>query len=34
MTAEAEKTLATSGARTAVVRIRLERIAGKAHRPA
>jgi len=34
MTAEAEKTIATSGARTAVVRIRIERITGKAHRSA
>jgi len=31
---EAEKAIATSGSRTAVVRIRLEQIAGKAHRPA
>src|SRR5271157_4823207 len=31
---EAEKAIATSGSRTAVVRIRLERIAGKAHRSA
>jgi hypothetical protein len=31
---EAEKAMATSASRTAVVRIRLERIAGKAHRPA
>ena len=32
LTAEAEKTIADSGSRTAVVRIRIERIAGKAHR--
>jgi len=31
---EAEKAIAASGSRTAVVRIRLEQIAGKAHRPA
>jgi len=31
---EAEKAIATSASRTAVVRIRLERIAGKAHRSA
>ncbi|MGA2115477.1 MAG: pyridoxamine 5'-phosphate oxidase family protein [Bryobacteraceae bacterium] len=31
---EAEKAIAASGPRTAVVRIRLEQIAGKAHRPA
>ena len=32
VTPEAERTIATSGPQTAVVRIRLERIAGKAHR--
>jgi len=32
VTQEAERTIATSGARTAVVRIRIERITGKAHR--
>ena len=32
LTPEAEKTIATSASRTAVVRIRIERIAGKAHR--
>jgi hypothetical protein len=32
LTPEAEKVIATSGSRTAVVRIRMERIAGKAHR--
>jgi hypothetical protein len=32
MTPEAEETIATSASRTAVVRIRIERIAGKAHR--
>jgi len=32
LTPEAEETIATSGSRTAVVRIRVERIAGKAHR--
>jgi nitroimidazol reductase NimA-like FMN-containing flavoprotein (pyridoxamine 5'-phosphate oxidase superfamily) len=32
LTAEAEKAIAASGSRTAVVRIRIERIAGKAHR--
>jgi hypothetical protein len=31
---EAERTIAADGARTAVVRIRIERISGKAHRPA
>jgi hypothetical protein len=31
---EAEKAIATSASQTAVVRIRLERIAGKAHRSA
>jgi nitroimidazol reductase NimA-like FMN-containing flavoprotein (pyridoxamine 5'-phosphate oxidase superfamily) len=31
MSPEAEQTIATSGPRTAVVRVRLERIAGKAH---
>ena len=31
---EAEEAIATSASRTAVVRIRLERITGKAHRPA
>jgi hypothetical protein len=31
LTPEAEKAIATSTARTAVVRIRLERITGKAH---
>ena len=34
LTPEAEETIATSGPRTAVVRIRIERIAGKAHRSA
>jgi nitroimidazol reductase NimA-like FMN-containing flavoprotein (pyridoxamine 5'-phosphate oxidase superfamily) len=34
LTPEAEKTIATSASRTAVVRIRIERIAGKAHRSA
>jgi hypothetical protein len=33
-TPEAEEEIATAGARTAVVRIRIERITGKAHRPA
>ena len=33
MTPEAEKVIATSGSRTAVVRIRIERVSGKAHRP-
>jgi len=32
ITPEAERTIATTGAQTAVVRIRIERIAGKAHR--
>ncbi len=32
VSAEAEKSIATSGARAAVVRIQLERITGKAHR--
>jgi nitroimidazol reductase NimA-like FMN-containing flavoprotein (pyridoxamine 5'-phosphate oxidase superfamily) len=32
LTPEAEKAIAASGSRTAVVRIRIERIAGKAHR--
>src|SRR5271157_3472397 len=32
LTAEAEKAIADSGSRTTVVRIRIERIAGKAHR--
>ena len=32
LTPEAEKVIATSSSRTAVVRIRIERIAGKAHR--
>ena len=32
LTPEAEKAIATSASRTAVVRIRIERIAGKAHR--
>jgi nitroimidazol reductase NimA-like FMN-containing flavoprotein (pyridoxamine 5'-phosphate oxidase superfamily) len=32
LTPEAEKAIAASGTRTAVVRIRIERIAGKAHR--
>ena len=32
LTPEAEKTIAASGSRTAVVRIRIERISGKAHR--
>jgi hypothetical protein len=31
LTAEAEEAIATSGSRTAVVRIRIERISGKAH---
>jgi nitroimidazol reductase NimA-like FMN-containing flavoprotein (pyridoxamine 5'-phosphate oxidase superfamily) len=34
LTPEAEETIATSGPRTVVVRIRLERITGKAHRSA
>jgi uncharacterized protein len=34
MTPAAEKTIVTSASRTAVVRIRIERIAGKAHRQA
>ncbi len=34
MSPEAEKAIATSGPQTAVVRIRLERISGKAHRSA
>ena len=34
VTPEAENTIATDGSRTAVVRIRIERITGKAHRPA
>jgi uncharacterized protein len=34
LTPEAEQTIATSSSRTAVVRIRLERITGKAHRSA
>jgi hypothetical protein len=34
VTPEAEKTIAAAGSRTAVVGIRIERIAGKAHRPA
>jgi nitroimidazol reductase NimA-like FMN-containing flavoprotein (pyridoxamine 5'-phosphate oxidase superfamily) len=34
LTLEAEEAIATSGARTVVVRIRLERITGKAHRSA
>jgi hypothetical protein len=34
VTPEAEQTIATDGSRTAVVRIRIERITGKAHRPA
>ena len=34
LTPEAEKTIATSASRAAVVRIRIERIAGKAHRSA
>jgi nitroimidazol reductase NimA-like FMN-containing flavoprotein (pyridoxamine 5'-phosphate oxidase superfamily) len=34
VTPEAENTIAAHGSRTAVVRIRLERITGKAHRPA
>jgi hypothetical protein len=33
LTPEAEKAIATSGARTVVVRISLERITGKAHYP-
>ncbi len=33
LTPEAEKAIATSGLQTAIVRIRLERITGKAHRP-
>jgi hypothetical protein len=32
VTPEAEKVIADSGSRTAVVRIRIERITGKAHR--
>ena len=32
LTPEAEKAIAASGTRTAVVRIRIERVAGKAHR--
>src|SRR5271157_4228840 len=32
LTAEAEKAIATSASRTTVVRIRIERVAGKAHR--
>jgi hypothetical protein len=32
LTPEAEKAIATSASRAAVVRIRIERIAGKAHR--
>ena len=32
VTPEAEKVIATSGSRTVVVRIRIERISGKAHR--
>ena len=32
LTPEAEKAIAASGSRTAVVRIRIERVAGKAHR--
>jgi nitroimidazol reductase NimA-like FMN-containing flavoprotein (pyridoxamine 5'-phosphate oxidase superfamily) len=32
LTPEAEKVIATSAGRTAVVRVRIERIAGKAHR--
>ena len=34
LTPEAEKTIATSASRAAVVRIRIERITGKARRPA
>ena len=34
LTPEAEKVIATSASRTAVVRIRIERITGKAHRSA
>lgn len=34
LTPEAEQAIATTGSRTAVVRVRIERIAGKAHRPA
>jgi len=34
LTPEAEKVIASSSSRTAVVRIRIERIAGKAHRSA
>jgi len=34
VTPEAEKTIANHDSRTAVVRIRIERITGKAHRPA
>ena len=34
MTPEAEQTIATTSDRSAVVRIRIERITGKAHRPA
>jgi nitroimidazol reductase NimA-like FMN-containing flavoprotein (pyridoxamine 5'-phosphate oxidase superfamily) len=34
VTPEAAETIATDGSRTAVVRIRIERITGKAHRPA
>jgi nitroimidazol reductase NimA-like FMN-containing flavoprotein (pyridoxamine 5'-phosphate oxidase superfamily) len=33
LTPEAERAIATSSSKTAVVRIRLERITGKAHRP-
>jgi hypothetical protein len=32
LTPEAEKAIATSASRAAVVRVRIERIAGKAHR--
>jgi uncharacterized protein len=34
LTSEAEEAIATSGSRTSVVRIRLERVSGKAHRSA
>jgi uncharacterized protein len=34
LTPEAQRNIAADGARTAVVRIRIERITGKAHRPA
>ncbi len=34
LTPEARRTIAATGAQTAVVRIRIERITGKAHRPA